>query len=139
MKLENLIPPRLTLTLSRRQRAGPANTASAEGAGAAADCKPQPGFYGDNGNTASVCPAGFYCAGSSAAVRCPEGTSSAQGATAVAQCSVLRAYYGRCWWGERGVLGRGKGFPTLFFSHAGRVHAHNLYRQRANGAQAEPF
>lgn len=71
----------------------PANTVSADGAGAAVDCKPQPGFYGDNGNAASVCPAGFYCAGGSAAVRCPVGTTSAQGTAAVAQCSVIRAYY----------------------------------------------
>jgi hypothetical protein len=72
----------------------PANTVSADGAGAAVDCKPQPGFYGDNGNAASVCPAGFYCPGGSAAVRCPLGTTSAQGTADVAQCSVIRAYYG---------------------------------------------
>ena len=81
--------------VSNRQLACPSNTLSDAGAGSAVDCKPQPGFYGDNGNAASVCPTGFYCAGGSAVARCPVGTTSAQGASAVGQCSVMRSYYGR--------------------------------------------
>ena len=75
----------------------PANTVSADGAGSALDCVPKPGYYGDNGNAASPCPSGFYCAGGSGvpAARCPVGTTSPQYSTTVAQCSVLAAYYGR--------------------------------------------
>ena len=77
------------------QLACPANTLSDVGAGSAVDCKPQPGYYGDNGNTANTCPAGYYCTGGSAVARCPAGTTSARGASAVGQCSVMRSYYGR--------------------------------------------
>ncbi len=81
--------------LPNLQLACPDNTFSAAGAGSPVDCKPKPGFYGDNGNAANACPTGFYCTGGSSVVRCPVGTSSANGAAAVAQCSVLRSYYGR--------------------------------------------
>ena len=83
------------------QLACPANTVSDEGAGSPMDCKPQSGYYGANGNSADVCPAGYYCTGGSSVIRCPIGTTTAQGAAAVAQCSVMRSYYGRCVWAWR--------------------------------------
>jgi hypothetical protein len=74
------------------QTACPDNTAGASPTA----CVANPGFFsGGGGSTAITCPSGYYCAGGSAVARCPVGTSSAKGAVAAAQCSVLRAYYGR--------------------------------------------
>jgi len=72
----------------------PSNTVSDAGAGSVVDCKASPGFFGDNGNAADTCPAGYYCAGGGSVVRCPVGTTSSMGASAAAQCTVMRSYYG---------------------------------------------